>query len=89
MKGGKVKGFAGGVELKKLLFLGIFITIWESCLWRLHGVTLASGPSGSFFCGLLFMLKTEIHYITYQVIYVQFVEIRNTLQVGWDGMAKN
>ena len=33
--------------------------------------------------------KTEIHYITYQVTYVQFVEIRNTLQVGWDGMAKN
>ena len=31
------------------------------------------------------MLKTEIHYITCIRSYVQFVEIRNTLQVGWDG----
>ena len=47
------------------MFLTVILlpsTFFWSCLWRLHGVTLASGPSGSFFCGLLFMLKTEIYY---------------------------
>ena len=37
-----------------------WITILGTCLWRLQGVILASDPSGSFLCGLLFILKQNI-----------------------------